>query len=435
MSVPGRVGSRLQPTARARQAAFDLTSGNACVEVVIPRVIPAIFESVSADANDATLVLRVITILTNGWFDAIAPYSPTAVGVYSSLGRRPPAEATIANKNVAILHASKLVLDSLLPGDTDSWREMLRSVDPDDDQLTLTDPVGIGNRAGREVVAARERDGMNQLGDEGGRHHNPRPYADYLGYRSGNSADELRDPGRWQPQIIRHGVGLYRTQRFVTPQIRVTTPYSFSNPDAFALDPPTDSDPDSPGYRRQVDEVLAASAALTDTQKLTAELFDNKIIGLGFSALFAAQSHGLTLDEFVHYDFMTNLAAFDTAIAVWHEKHRHDAVRPITAVAYVYGDRPVTAWGGPGNGTVSDLPGNQWRSYLNSADPPSTPPARPPSVGRTRRRVASTSARTISGGPSPPRREPPGSSRASRQRRTSRSVHSRRGHSWPRSAG
>lgn len=374
-TIPGLGGAQSPTAAVRRRAAFDLGSGNACVEVVIPRVIPAIFGSVSADANDATLVLRVITLLTNSWFDAIAPYSPTAVGVCSSIGRRPPAEATVANKNVAILHASKAVLDSVLPGDLESWREMLRSVDldPDDDRVTPSDPVGIGNRAGRGVVAARERDGMNQLGDEGDRHYNPRPYADYLGYEPANSADELREPGRWQPQTVRHGVGLYRTQRFATPQLRVTTAYTFSDPSAFEVAPPTDSDPGSRGYRRQVDEVLAASAALTDTQKMIAEVFDNKILGLGFSALFAAQSRGLGLDEFVHYDFMTNLAAFDTAIAVWHEKHRHDAVRPISAVAHVYGDRHVTAWGGPGKGTVTDLPANRWRGYLNSADHPEFP--------------------------------------------------------------
>ncbi|HET6214168.1 MAG TPA: hypothetical protein VFE14_14990 [Micromonosporaceae bacterium] len=33
----------------------------------------------------------------------------------------------------------------------------------------------------------------------------------------------------------------------------------------------------------------------------------------------------------------------------------------------------MTAWGGPGQGTVNDLPGNQWRSYLNTADHPEYP--------------------------------------------------------------
>src|SRR5215204_2714562 len=73
-------------------ASFDFDQGNACVEVIIPRVIPAIL-SVSPTASDATLVLRITTLITNAWFDAIAPYDLRAVGVYSRLGRRPATEA------------------------------------------------------------------------------------------------------------------------------------------------------------------------------------------------------------------------------------------------------------------------------------------------------------------------------------------------------
>ena len=57
--------------------------------------------------------------------------------------------------------------------------------------------------------------------------------------------------------------------------------------------------------------MLAASANLTDEQKMKAELFDNKILGLGFSALFPPQSNQLDLARFVEYDFLTNVASFD----------------------------------------------------------------------------------------------------------------------------
>src|SRR5262245_57897605 len=87
----------------ARTASFDFDGGNAAVEVIIPRVIPALVSSVSPGLSDATLVLRVTTLVTNAWFDAIAPYHPTAVGVYSRLGRRPANEgATNRNKNIAM---------------------------------------------------------------------------------------------------------------------------------------------------------------------------------------------------------------------------------------------------------------------------------------------------------------------------------------------
>jgi hypothetical protein len=359
-----------------KAATFDFDQGNACVEVIIPRVIPAIL-SVSPTASDATLVLRITTLITNAWFDAIAPYDPRAVGVYSRLGRRPATEAlTNRNMNIAMLYASYRVLNSLFPKHAADWRDMLASVglDPDDDQQNTTTPIGIGNLAGHAVVAAREHDGMNQLGDEGGRRYNLQPYADYLGYEPVNTAYELRNPSRWQPAVVTRGGGIFQVQQFVTPQMRATTPYSYDNPNAFRAPVPTASNHHHrQAYQRQADEVLAASAALTDEHKLKAELFNNKLASLGFSILFVSQSRGLTLPEFVQLDFLTNVAAFDTAIAVWKEKYRHDAVRPFSAIRYLYGDRPVTAWGGPGRGTVSDIPGSEWQSYLGTADHPEYP--------------------------------------------------------------
>jgi hypothetical protein len=372
ITVPLVVPATAQP--------FDFHHGKAPVEVVIPRAIPAILTSISPVANDATLVLRVTAMITNAWFDAVAPYHPTAVGVYSRLGRRPSEEGqTNHQKNVAILYASYRVLNSLLPQHAAEWREMLTSVglDPDDAQVNNETAIGIGNSAGMAVVAARERDGMNQLGDEGGRTYDPQPYADYTGYSPVNTPETLRDPSRWQPLVVGDGSGIFRTQKFVTPQMRLTRPYSIDHPNNYVSPVPQASNPRGArgiqAYRAQADEVLAASAALTDYQKMVAELFDNKLLSLGFSALFMSQSRGLSLDEFVHYDFLTNVAAFDAAIVIWKEKTRHDAVRPVTAVRYLHGNRPVTAWGGPGKGTVSDIPASQWRSYLGTADHPEYP--------------------------------------------------------------
>src|SRR5262245_55175889 len=93
-------------------SSFYFDNGHSPIEVVIPSAIPAIFE-MSPGGNDASLVLRVTTLITNGWFDAIAPYHPSAVGVYSRLGRRPAAEAaTNRRKNIAIMYASFHVLNS-----------------------------------------------------------------------------------------------------------------------------------------------------------------------------------------------------------------------------------------------------------------------------------------------------------------------------------
>ena len=360
----------------AHAQTFNPHTGNAPVEVVIPAVIPVVYQFVSPSAGDATLVLRITTVITNGWFDAIAPYHPTAVGVYSRLGRRPAQERTNYNRNVAILYASYHVLRSLLPAQTANWRAMLTGagLNPDDGSTQVSSPIGIGNRAGTAVVAARERDGMNQLGDEGGRQYNRQPYADYTGYKPVNTAYELHDPSRWQPQSTTAGYGLFQVQQFVTPQIRLTRPYSYITPDVFEAPPPDNSNHlNTAAYKQQADEVLAASAGLTDYQKMIAEFFNDKFRSLGFSALFLMQTRGLSLEQFVHMDFLLNVASFDTAIAIWKEKARFDTVRPFSAIRYLYGSQPVTAWGGPGRGTVTDLPGNEWRSYLNVADHPEYP--------------------------------------------------------------
>ena len=70
---------------------------------------------------------------------------------------------------------------------------------------------------------------------------------------------------------------------------------------------------------------------------------------------------------------MTQLAAFDTAIAVWQEKRKYDAVRPFSAIGFIWGNKTITAWGGPGKGMVNDLPANQWKSYLRISDHPEYP--------------------------------------------------------------
>ena len=357
-------------------ASFDFDSGNGPVEVIIPTVAPIIFSDVSPSGSDITLVVRITTLVTNAWFDGSAPYHPTAIGVYSHLGRRPANEsATNRNINIACFYATYRVLNSLLPNRNADWRAMLTSVglDPDDDSENTVTPVGIGNLAGKGVVAAREHDGMNQLGDINCR-YNCQPYADYTGYAPVNTAYDLRDASRWQPRIMPNGNGTFRVQQFVTPQYRLVPTYSGFNPHQFHAPPPTASDPHHRGlYQQQADEVLSASANLDDYRKMASELFNNKIRALGFSVVFAAQSNGLTLLQFIQLDFVTNVAAFDAGIVAWQEKERWDAVRPFSAISYLYGKRKITAWGGPYKGTVHDLPANQWREYVSVADHPEYP--------------------------------------------------------------
>jgi hypothetical protein len=106
---------------------------------------------------------------------------------------------------------------------------------------------------------------------------------------------------------------------------------------------------------------------------MVAELFNHKFQSLGRARNFVARSRGMTLEECVQYNLMVQIAAHDGGIAIWSEKAKYDAVRPFSAIRFVYGNTPVRAWGGPGKGTVNDIPGNEWESYLPVADHPDYP--------------------------------------------------------------
>lgn len=344
---------------------------------VIDTVVPRLLSTVAP--GDATLVLRTTSVITAAWFDATAPYGDNTVGVHSSLGRLPGGDS---ERNVALMYASHEVLHSLYPQFAADWDAMLVSVglDPSDDSTDLSTPTGIGNVAGAAVAAAREQDGMNQLGDADGSLYHRRPYEDYTGYAPVNQAEQLVDARRWQPDTLKAGGGIFVSQQAVTPQFAMTEPFSYEAPSLMAPEPSksyavTPSGKARPPYRAQANEVLAVQAALTDEQKLLAEFYDNKIISLGFSTLAATVAHQLSLEQFIQLDFLVNVAAFDTGITIWQNKFHYDAVRPFSAIEHIYGDSPVTAWGGPGRGVVNDMPASDWRPYLQSANHPEYPSA------------------------------------------------------------
>ena len=81
---------------------------------------------------------------------------------------------------------------------------------------------------------------------------------------------------------------------------------------------------------------------------MAAEFFDDKLVSLGYIYSQVVSSRNLTFDEIVFLEFATSIASFDASIAIWKEKYRWDAVRPFTAISYLYGDQQITAYGGPG---------------------------------------------------------------------------------------
>lgn len=364
-------------TANATQAytntlGFDFDHGNAAFEVVIPAIAPLLSETVAM--SDASILLYVITTQTASWFDAVAPYTPKAVGFYSNLPRRPVSERTNRNMNIAIMYGTyRTALAVMLPKFVPALRTMMTSVglDPDNSSTNTTTAIGIGNVAGNSIVQKRWNDGMNHRGDESDRKYNLHPYEDTTGYEPFNTAYELKDPSRWQPDLFTTGNGIFRIQNYVTPQYANTDPFIVKNVKQLIQFPkPRSSDwqhnPDD--YRAQANEILQFSANLNNTTKLEAELFNMKIISLGGVSAFAIQKYGLGIAESVQYDHMVLAAAFDAGIPVWVAKNKYDAVRPFSAIRFLNKNKKVTAWGGVGKGTVHDMPGREWAPYLQTAD-------------------------------------------------------------------
>jgi hypothetical protein len=292
--------------------------------------------------------------------------------------------------NTAVLHAQLGIWKRLMPEIVGPLRDVMTALglNPDDTSENLTSPVGIGNVAAKHVWEFLKSDGMNVLGDEGGRKYNRRPWSDYTGYTPVNTPYKLSNPSRWQPQLGPHNgrragggpgdLGIYVSQHFVTPQAARTKPHIFTDVTQFRLAAPTHSDHTRPReYKRSVDEVIEASASLTDERKALTEIMENKLWGIGHSSIVIARKHDPNDEMGVHrwaqWMLQHILATFDTLIADWYQKARYDAVRPISAVRYLYGRSKLTAWGGPGMGTVNDIPANEWVGYLPTGDHPEYP--------------------------------------------------------------
>lgn len=355
------------------QPTIDLTRSNAASRVVIP-AIGAPLNGTWAP-GDASLIFRALTLMSNGWFDAIAPYHATAVGVHSNIPRRPVDEHTDYNRNVALLYATLRINSLTMPLYVNTWRKMLSDVglNPDDTSTDLATPVGIGNAAAAAIIANRMHvDGFNQRGDAGGCVYNCRPYADHTGYVPVNSAQQLVDPARWQPLMRSIGNGIFTAQQFVTPGYGLAMPYSYPDVSAYLMPPPPSPHTDLPAFKAEVDAVIAASAALTDEKKMKVEYFDNKYVGYTTPVRLADRLR-LPLSSWVHYYFVSHLAGYDVGLATWYNKRYYEYARPQSSVGWLYGNTPITAWGGPGKGTVNDLPARQWVSYAPTANHPDYP--------------------------------------------------------------
>ena len=349
-------------------------------------------QAVRNSALGPPMVARALAIAHSCIYDAWAAFDDRAVGTrLGGLLRRPARERALANMEQAVSFAAYRAAVDLLPASTGPvFDPLMRSLgyEATDHSTDTSTPTGIGNVAARALLDFHHRDGANQLGDEPGGVPG-RPYSDYTGYVPANDPMDLRvpfdattvhDPSAWQPLRYVDGTGAVVAPGFVGAHWQHVT--------AFALPPGSlrsatgPARYGSPEYVEQAEALLGLSAGLTDEQKTITEYWADgprSELPPGHWNLFAQfvshrdhhgnSKHGPERDVKLFFALTNGVA--DAGCCAWDNKRAFNSVRPITAIRVLFGGQPVTAWGGPYQGTKL-IDGATWLPYQPTTFP--TPP-------------------------------------------------------------
>jgi len=358
-----------------------------------------------------TVNSRALFLLHASMYDAWAAYSPTANG--TQLGgqlRRPLTEHSEQNKRAAVSYAAYAALLRLFPGyeqKTGAFSAQMKKLGLPTDPATLASrdtgtPNGIGNLAAETLLNARLNDGSNQANN----------YAEIVSptyptpYQPANSADPSAgntvggptfNPARWQPLRVPNGKATdpatgfpvadnadpstFTDQKFLTPHWGAVTPFSLGFGGELRPPPPPQPGSVAPytdalgrttssdeAYRRQADEIIQLTAALTERQKVVAEYWadgPDSVTPPGHWNEFAVDlsfKYRYGIDEDVKLFFALNGALMDSSIACWESKRHYDFIRPISAIRHLYFSVAIPGWAGPGLGTRT-MPGAKWQPF------------------------------------------------------------------------
>jgi hypothetical protein len=360
--------SRPEPAAlaaRSLRAAWNKEGATGDDDSVVTAWNSAALDVIRTSTYGSPIVARALAIMHTCMYDAWAAYDALAAG--TRLGdtlRRPSTERTVANKAEAVSYAAYRALLNLFPSEATRFARLLTSMgyDPRDASTDTRTARGVGNVAAQAVLNFRRDDGANQFGDL---HRGA--YSDYTGYRPVNTPYQVIEPNRWQPLRVPDGHGGFVVQRWTTPHWGRVIPFAMT---AGAQFRPASGPVLYPSaqFREQALQILQYSAVLTDEQKVIAEYWADDAGTERHPghwchlAQMAAARDRYDLDANVKLFFVLTNALLDAGIAAYDAKRAFDAVRPITAIHYLFGGRTVRAWAGPHRGTGL-LVGRDWLPY------------------------------------------------------------------------
>jgi hypothetical protein len=319
-----------------------------------------------------TIASRALGVLHTATYDAWAAYSPAKATRPNGNTEQPlSSDPTVndANKSKAISFAAYKTLVDLFPSRQSLYAGQMIALYGTDWASDSSAPVTVGNKAADAVIAYRHADGSNQTGG----------YAYTCSsncYQIQNTWDTVSAPWHWQPLCVPLSAtcspgGTGTIQKPLTPQWGNVVPFATSPTSIIVTGPP--KNPDGTYSNADVITALNDTSNLDDVKKTKAEYWADgpgSVFPPGHMAVFAqtlSRKNHFTLDKDVQLFFALGNAVMDAGIAAWWQKYKWDFWRPITAIRYLYKDKDVTSWLGPGgdpsNGNFGTVQGQNWMPY------------------------------------------------------------------------
>jgi hypothetical protein len=145
-------------------------------------------------------------------------------------------------------------------------------------------------------------------------------------------------------------------------------PFALESPSQFRPPPPPTIKANREQLKKEVDQLLAYNANLSDEQKAIVEFMRDGPRSTGQSGHWLRFAQDVSrrdknsLDQDVKLYFAVANVAFDAFISCWETKRFYDSSRPLGLVRYFYAGQKVKGWAGP-DGGVKEMPAEEWHPF------------------------------------------------------------------------